>query len=378
MIKYPLNPWLEDIVKLYRKICGESYLREKYERSSRDKDEGLSWREFLVKSALETHLEGNPILQKPLVLMDLSDKAKDILYWAGVDSLYDLLQITAEELDAVCVDEEQAKKEITHCLAKIGKRLRSYPGRTSKRSLSYGYWTIPSPGASHCFNIGRPTLREEWFDTYYRLYGHFENEWELLDAFESVRPICFEGERMPNDYKEIFQAAGNVFACYAKCCASFHIKPRVKRPKMPDLDVRSIYREALRAVVDTLERMPRLAFKDNTPGRYLGTPSDNERLAIADDLTGNECLQLLLIGHVEIKIGLENLAMTLGESMLGEHRDEFVLRRKPLTHPLAGAILRLREKLSDETLRTRYRDELEGNPDLTWEEFITQTAILEP
>lgn len=122
----PLNPWLTDVVQLFRKSRSDSYLRNWYKMSC-DKGENLSWPEFMTRSSLEEFLHKNPFLKKSLAMLDITDKAKDILYWAGVDSLYDLLQITKEELGTICINEEQVKEEITQYLTKLGKELKSYP-----------------------------------------------------------------------------------------------------------------------------------------------------------------------------------------------------------------------------------------------------------
>ena len=371
----PLNPWLAEIIQLHQNSCSVNYLQDCYKMSC-VQGENLSWPEFLVKHSLEAQMNENPFLRKPLELMDISGKAKDILYWAGADKVSDLLQITKEELDAVCTNEAEAKEEIARYLVSIGNDIRSYPSRTSKLSLTYGYWTIPSPGASHGFNIARPTIREEWFNEYYRLYGHFEDENKHRQAFETVRPICLDAELMPRDYKEFFQAAKNLFDSYEDCCAPCKIKPRVKRPIMPDPDVRFIYREALMAVIDILERTSLMKKAD--VGDYLSTQSDQRRLDISEGEDHNESFQLLLICHVEIKIDIENIGLTLDECLKGQHGNEFELWQQPQKHPFTAAILRLREKLSDETLRARYREEVEENPDLGWEEFIVQAALAEP
>ncbi len=365
----PLNPWLENVVQLYRESRSVSYLRDGYKMSC-DKGEDLSWREFLVKSSLEAHLNKNPFLRKPLELLPLSDRCKDILYWAGVDKVSDLLQITKEELSAICINEEQVNEEITHYLKKKGKKLHNYPGRTTKLSLSNGYWTIPSPGASHCFNIARPTLRKEWFEVYYLRYGHFEGEEKHRHAFESVKPNSLDGLWTPSDYREFFQAAKNVFDSYDDCCKFCQLEPRVTRPEMPSRDVRFIYREALRALIDLFERTSLL--KNTNVGDYLSTPYDETRLNIAEREGHNESFQLLLISHVEIKIDIENIGLTLEECLKGEHKDYYTVRHE---HPFAAAIRRMRENVADETLRARYRKEVEENPDLGWEEFIVQAAI---
>ena len=373
MTEYPLNPWLADVVKQYHESGNdELHLREWYKMSCDSGDE-LSWQEYVIKSFLEVHLNRTPFLRKPLELLPLSDEAKDILYWAGVDKVSDLLQITKEELDAIISDNE----EITLYLAKIiGVELKSYPGRTSKYSLAYGYWTIPSPGASHCFNVARPTLRQEWFDEYYRLYGHFFGEENHRQKFESIIPILIDRYSMNEDYKKFFQTAEQLFDYYADCCKHCKLEPRVLMPLMPDKDVRFIYREGVRALVDIFERTPLL--KNNGADVYLSTDYDEIRLSIAEGENHYENFQEFLYRHVELKLGIENITITLQEFLKGRHRKQFILLPEHEKHPFAGAIRRLREKVSDDALRARYKKELEKSPELGWEEFIVQTAIAEP
>lgn len=375
MTEYPLNPWLQDVVEQFRKSHSQSYLRDWY-NSYCIKGGNLSWREFILEHCLEAQLKEKPLLSKPLALLPLSDRSQEILYWSGVDKVYDLLQITKEELDAICINDGTAKNDITRYLKRIRREPRSCPGRTSKLSLSNGYWTIPSPGAFHRFNISRPTLRDEWFEEYYRFHGHFEDDELNRQVFETVRPNSLEGVMMPIDYQEFFQAAKNLFDSYAECCEFCHIKPRVPRPEMPALDVRYIYREALKAVIDVLERTSLL--KTAKVGDYLGSPPDERRLNIAEDEGHNQSFQLFLISQVELKIDIENICLTLNECLRGQHRTAYFVRQRPEKHPFSDAILRLREKESDESLRARYSKELEENPNLSWEEFIVQTALAEP
>lgn len=367
MIDFPLNPWLGEVVQSHREFCGDECLRDSY-KTLCDNDGNLSWPEFLTKRALEVHLNKNPFLRKPLELLPLSRKAKDILYWTGVDRVSDLLQITREELAAIGADDD----DVSQYLKDIGLEPLSYPGRTTKLSLSYGYWTIPSPGATHVFNIGRPTLREEWFEEYYRHYGHFEDEEIHRYAFDAVMPVCLEDGFLPNDYREFFRAANFLFDSYAECCKCCEIEPMVKRPMIPSPDVRFIYREALRAVIDIFERTSLL--KKASVADYLGTPLDERRLNIAEAEGHNQDFQLFLINHVEIKIDIENIGLTLEECLRGMHGNDFAVRPKPGGHPFADAILRMREKVSDDELRERYRKALEENPDLSWDEFIVMSA----
>ena len=78
MTECPLNPWLGDIVKQYRNSRSESFLRNWYSISC-DKGENLSWPEFMTRSSLEEFLHKSPFLKKSLAMLDITDKAKDIL-----------------------------------------------------------------------------------------------------------------------------------------------------------------------------------------------------------------------------------------------------------------------------------------------------------
>jgi len=375
-ISLPLNPWLLETVRLYRESRSDDYLRGWYQMSC-NKGEGLAWKDFLVRRFLEEYLKREPFMRKSLALTDLPDKAKDILYWSGVDSLVDLVQITKEELDVIFSKEPELKTDVLHYLEACSLELQSYAGRTTKLSLACGYWTIPSPGTSHRFDIARPTLREEWFDRYYRRYGHFEDEEMHRETFERVVPICLDKDAMPSDYREFFQAVNNLFDAYADCCAHCGIEPRVERPRMPDKDVRSIYREALRAFIDIFERTTLL--ENANVGDYLGAPDDDRRLFLAEGERQFGQFQYLLVCQVECKIDIENIALMQNERLrYGWHRSVYAVRPQPLAQPAADAILRLRDSESDASLRARYHLAVKENPDLGWEEFLLQAATAEP
>ena len=370
-----LNPWLEDVVQQYHTSRSDSYLRDWYKMFI-DNGENLTWQEFLVKSSLEAHLKKNPLLWKPLELLPLSGKTKDVLYWTGVDSLYDLLQITKEELDAICVNEVPAIDEITKCLAKLGKKLRSYPSRTSKLSLYYGYWAIPSPGASHCFNIARPTLREEWFNEYYMLKEHVEGE-ERLDG--DLRSVTLK-EAVPKSFKEFWNEVRDFFDFYESICRKQRLPNPIPTPFIPvgnkifnfkNDSFKELRMQSIRAFIDVMERT-RL-FRHVTPGDYLRVNLAQDRANVAEKESGedaNEAFASLLSSFILITIDFEDL--------LWELMDAVEMPQGQGHHPFASAIRRLRENVSDESLRERYRKELEENPDLSWEEFIVQTAIAEP
>ncbi len=117
--------------------------------------------------------------------------------------------------------------------------------------------------------------------------------------------------------------------------------------------------------------------RDEDVEEYLSTSLDETRLNIVEQQRYDGDLQLLLISHVEVKIDIENIAIALNERLKGQNRKEYSLRSKPMKHPFALAIGRLRERYSDDELRACYLEKIKENPDLSWEELIVQTAIAE-
>lgn len=375
MNNFPLNPWLEEIIRRYQGSRSEVYMREWYKKSCLE-DENLSWQDFLTRSYLLMHLHQEPFYRKSLVLLPFSPETKDLLYWTGVDSLYDLLQITKEELDVICADDERAKQEVIRYLAGLGIELKSFSGRTTKLSIAYGFWAIPSPGSSHVFNIARPTLRDEWFNEYYSLYGHFDKEDIRQQEFDTIQPIFLDSDRKPDDYREFFNAAENFFDAYGKCCAWLCIEPRVDKPKMPVRDVRFVYWEALRAVIDIFEQDCPL--RNATAGEYLSS-SDEGMLMIADLETHNEDFQTLLNSQVELKIDIENIGVTLDEFMAGHHKSQFFMipgKVRPLNPWLAEQIEKFRSSKGDEELRRLYNVALTEEPELSWRGFLKRSALV--
>lgn len=392
----PVNPWLARIIYIYHNLRGESYYRERYEEAC-EKDDNLSWQDFLNRSFLEEFLYHNPILKKPVALVDFSYETKDILYWAGVDSLYDLLQITEEELNTLCVNNEQAKKEIATYLPTIGEELQKYSGNTTKLSLAYGYWTIPSPGASHVFNTARPTTRKEWFNEYYKLKEYIEGEEQLRRKLNEVR--SGSEEDMPNVFKEFFQAIYTLFKAYDSICTSQSIKPLFFRPddlpcetkdlqSFPNKRFLSLKELALLAIIDIFERT-RL-FKHHTVGEYLSA-TDEEMLDMAEEEYEDEDFQLLLITHSEIRLDFEIILDTIKtlastseapkvqQEVEGNH-ERHALNEKldPVNPWLAEAIREVRAKYPDDYLRKRYVSYNQDYPEreADWVAFLEEFALL--
>ena len=385
----PLNPWLTDVVQLFRKSRSDSYLRDLYQMSC-DKGENLSWPEFMTRSSLEEFLHKNPFLKKSLAMLDITDKAKDILYWAGVDSLYDLLQITKEELGAICINEEQVKEEITQYLTKLGKELKSYPGKTSKLSLAYGYWTIPSPGASHNFNFARPTLREEWFNEYYKLKEHVEEE-ERLDGDLRDKVLI---DVIPDSFKEYWDEVRDFFDAYETICRREKLADPIPTPFIPVGSInfnfkndsfKELRMQAIRAFIDVMERT-RL-FRYATPGDFLSVNLAEDRAMIADkesEAKDNEVFAALLNIYILINIDFENLLWDLMDKEEYEKKEEDEDEKKDVVLPPINAYLeqlvnQLTVKDMDafkEDYKRALEDARHKGRELSWAEFLGEQALM--
>ena len=243
--------------------------------------------------------------------MDLPEETKRGLYRIGVDCIADLLQVTEEELMAAEREKGYDAKTVKDYLARHRHHLRSYARRTSKVSLNRPSWMIPLPGAPIAFSIERPSLEPEWFSVYYRRSGHFDGEKDAGAVFAAAPPPILQEGRQPNDYQEFFQIARRLFDSYEQCCSFSGIEPLIPRPAIPQEDVRLIYREGVRAVVDILSRTPLLKH-GATAGEYF-CASDERKLNIAEVNSKPECFQELLLYHVELKLDIENIVIYLEE-----------------------------------------------------------------
>lgn len=382
----PLNPWLTDVVQLFRKSRSDSYLRNWYKMSC-DKGENLSWPEFMTRSSLEEFLHKNPFLKKSLAMLDITDKAKDILYWAGVDSLYDLLQITKEELGAICINEEQVKEEITQYLTKLGKELKSYPGKTSKLSPAYGYWTIPSPGASHNFNFARPTLREEWFDVYYKNYEYQAFEEELEGKLRYVKPEANNGE-IPKAIFDFLQDTRYFFDAYKQVCQEneSQIHRVVEEPdekwftddfealsKFTNEHYLAIKKDVVRAMISVLENTDLLGMPTYF---FLRLKDDEKKIKIIEGLK-NQNFQLMMIEYVAVRIGMDDVVAYFMElDKNAQDKKPESVKPEPVNPWLAELIKLYRKGHDDnEAIREAYKQFCETNPDKSWADYLGEEAL---
>jgi len=365
----PINPWLQGQVARLQEDVPELVLRDAY-RERLKTDGGLPWATFLMEKAIAHAISGYLFLKTIRSRMELPAKTLEGLYWAGVDTVADLMQLTEEELLSLSRRGEVDAKAVKRYLKRHGLFLEHAPGRTLKYHPVLGLRTIPSPGVDHVFDGRRPALYPDWFDRFYRDCCWFDQLGEYDALLPAVLLPDLAGGDVPYDYQEIFGAVRKLWIAYENCCAGSRIRPRVDRPRLPTLEVKTLYRESWRAVIDIFERTPLMDGK--LAALYL-EESDNGRLEVADTVQDSD-LEQLLVSLVEVKIDVENIVLYLEESLKKDRLYSINQGPRSVDGETAARIRDMREKVSDEDLRDRYRKALEADPGLSWEEFILQSA----
>lgn len=367
--KLPINPWLESQIARLQEDVPASVLRDAY-RERLKKDEDLSWAALLMEKALAHAISKYLFLKTIRSRMDLPEKTLEGLYWAGVDTVADLMQFTEEELLFLSRQGDIDVKKVKGYLKRHGLYLEHAPGRTVKYHPLLGLRTIPSPGAVRTFDGRRPALYPDWFDRFYRVCCWFNKLDDYDGLFSAVLQPDLAGGDVPYDYKEIFGASKRLWIAYEKCCAESQIRPRVDRFRLPTLEVKALYRESWRAVVDIFERTTLL--DRELAAQYLDA-SDGGKLDVADGVR-DEDLQSLLVSLVEVKIDVENIVIYFEECLRKDRQYSINPEPRKVNRETAERIRQMRKRVSDANLRERYLKALEAAPALSWEEFILQVA----
>lgn len=378
---YPMNPWLAALVRKYRQSHSPQQLRDEYMLGSVFHS-GCSWDRYLAESALEAEMLLGPFLGKRLACLDLPEPERRGLYVAGVDCAADLVQMTREEIVAVAGMYGFDAGTVIDFMADNGYGRYSCPSRTYKLSglavktedgwSREGTWTIPSPGAGFVFRTSRPSLFPEWIDMYVRMYGAYENEDSDKLLFLSVPAPDLEGGDVPLDYSGFFDAAERFWTYYRKCCIQCGISPRIPVPVMPSADVQGINMEALKAVVDIMERTSLM--KRGDIETYLAARYDL-RLSMIEHIETNADFKNMLESHLEIMVYLGNIAIYLGEILRGSRR--FAMKPGPVDKRFAEMVMRLRSRYTGEQLREGYLLASRQERGLSWREFISRLALLQ-
>lgn len=119
----PINPWLAELIMEYRKRYSDTSIREDY-RHFCEHTPDKSWERFLVERAMLEEGKRNPIIMTEVGKSSLPEKTKDYLSNScAVNIVADLLQFTAEELNAMFENRPKEIPIIEKYLEKLGLRL---------------------------------------------------------------------------------------------------------------------------------------------------------------------------------------------------------------------------------------------------------------
>ena len=117
-----VNPWLAGLLAIFRTTQEEGKLRERYARAA-EGDPGLRWDLFLAQEALEEAARNNTFYALKLEETPLSYEVTARLNVHGAERIYDLLQITLEELRELEGISKENVKDIHDYLAANGCQL---------------------------------------------------------------------------------------------------------------------------------------------------------------------------------------------------------------------------------------------------------------
>ena len=389
-----INPWLAEKVKEYRNLNEDSVLHGDYEIAVRCGSK-LSWEQHLAFRAMCEALKADPYLVTIRRNMDLPSGIIIALYDCHVDCVADLLQLSEEELSECARVHEFETGPVKKYLKKHGYKLRSCKERTYKiQSLhlapalalkEFRTWALSSPGAEMEFDLTRPLNYGQWWvEKYYSQYEYTEGEELLKSDWRGLKP-ALSGD-LPYDYKEFFTAVRTFYDCYDAICAEqnigrchfilYDLPTKSKELAFIDNnDLLFIKKNYVSALISIFERTS--LFQYHTPGQFLAA-TDEQKLNIAEQESKNETFQLLLITYVELRIDFENL-LNYFKELSGRPVRPISEEDKPrpMNTSLEKAIMDYRKRHSDEELREEYRKYAFHTPGKSWEDFLTECALVE-
>ena len=141
----PVNPWLAELIKQYRKEHDNEVIREAYKQFC-ETNQDKSWADYLGEEALCDAIRRAPHLATRLEDMDMPEKTKQILKDnCSVDTLTDIMQITREEFNVLFEDSRGDLNVLVHFLKQtFDLRLYHHDFYTYKLSVPWGRFTPPA------------------------------------------------------------------------------------------------------------------------------------------------------------------------------------------------------------------------------------------
>ena len=381
-----MNPWLVDEVKEFRYTHSEIELRKDFAKEA-EMTKDLDWENYVTWRSIIDAMNYNPFLKVHRVSMDLPEPVKEWLYWNNVDIVFDLVQMSDEELRAISGTDKTYYEQVARFLSDNKITLRHCAQRTFKIAsccftlngcpATLDRWIIKPYGNVHTFNPNRPSLYPEWFDRHYRLYCHVTDEEKYC---KKIIPVgAGVPNEMPQEFHELQNTLNDVWNSYYEVCIKHHISPidRIYRIPENDKELRKtpLYRfielkkDAFRAAISAFEQT--MLICRLSTHKYINEESDEQKLNITELEMDTE-LQLLMIRLVAMRIDFDNLVWYL--------RECFGFLQHPCNdyhiNPwLQEAISEYRTVYSDEQLRDQYAKSCETKRVKTWIDFVANQAL---
>ncbi|MBO4560672.1 MAG: hypothetical protein J5705_01730 [Bacteroidaceae bacterium] len=381
-----MNPWLVDEVKEFRYTHSEIELRKDFANEA-EMTKDLDWEDYVTWRSIIDAMNYNPFLKVPRVSMDLPEPVKEWLYWNNVDIVFDLVQMSYEELRAISGTDKTKYEQVTRFLSDNKFKLRHCPHRTYKIA-SYCFtidgcpatldrWRINPSGNVHTFNPNRPSLYPEWFDEHYRLFCHIKDEEKYC---KKIIPVgAGVQDKMPQEFHELQNTLKDVWHSYYEVCIKFRLAPIDQIYHIPnnDKELRAtpLYRfielkkDALRAVISAFELTSLICCLSTH--KYINEESDERKLNITE-LERDQDLQLLMTHFVAMRIDFDNLVWYL--SMFFKC-SQHPCNDWPINPWIQEAIAEYRTIYSDEQIRDQYAKSCETKRVKTWVDFVSNQAL---
>ena len=381
-----MNPWLVDKVKEFRHSHSEIVLRKDFAKEQ-EMTKDLDWEDYVTWRSIIDAMNYNPFLKVHRVSMELPEPVKEWLYWNNVDIVFDLVQMSDEELRAISGADKSYYEQVTRYLSDNNIALHHCAQRTYKIS-SYCFtlnecpatldrWKINPSGNVHTFNPNRPSLYPEWFDEHYSHYCHVKDEEKYC---KKIIPVgAGVPDEMPQEFHELQNTLNDVWQSYYEVCSKFHLNPidRVHPIPANDKELRAtsldrfieLKKDAFRAAISAFEQTMLICCLSTH--QYINEESDERKLNITE-LEKDQDLQLLMIRLVAMRIDFDNLVWYLSVCF---KCSQHPCNDWPLNPWLQEAISEYRTVYSDEQLRDQYAKSCETKRVKTWVDFVANQAL---
>ena len=387
-----INGWLRQVINDYQDNHTSQEIHDAYELEAADSD--LLWEDYVMSKALLEAAENRPVLRVSIWDLPLPEATQEALNKLYVDTVADLMQYSEEEWEYYQQFIDFDKQGIQNFLLSNGLQMSATGLDTYKisylkvvRHCKGGYAIELSdlydyPELLSVFDLGRPSLSEEWFDEYYQSYGYTSLEEQLLNELKDIRLTGESEDKLHQSYHDYFYALRQIWWAYRDYCRKHQLEMDFVVPYIPetpaDLEsfpnaqLISLKKDTLRALVSLYRRMG--SFRGSSIASFLRA-DHQEKLEIAQQET-DQVMQLLMILHTELLIDFESLLIDLRvkKRQCSQTDDDGM---PGIFNPwLSLLIKKYRLMHTEAQMRELYKKDIEENPQRVWSRWMGLEAVL--